>query len=127
MNWGSPMLINFPFVALVVACVAWTVTQEEVFREPRTFCAQKSKTAPRWYARKFCYLFTCEYCFSHYVSAVAVYFSGLKLVSNGFAGYVFAYFATIYAANFIMSLYRRLRLSIKRTNAQARLLEKELS
>lgn len=121
------MLINLPFVILAVACVAWTVTQEEIFREPRTFCVRKSKDEELpWYCRKFFYLFTCEYCFSHWVSAVAIYFSGLKLVTDSPAGYVFAFFVTVYSANFIMSAYRRLRLSIKRTNVEAQLFEKEL-
>src|SRR5688572_5600105 len=31
-------------LAIPVACVAWTVTHEEVFREPREFCVDKSKS-----------------------------------------------------------------------------------
>ena len=30
-------------LALAIACVAWTVTHEEVFREPREYCVKKSK------------------------------------------------------------------------------------
>ena len=32
-------------LALPVACVSWTVTHEEVFREPREFCKRKSEQA----------------------------------------------------------------------------------
>ena len=61
-----PMLFILP---IPIACIAWTVTHEEVFREPRDWCAAKSKSSRRLVARKFFYLFTCEYCFSHYVTA----------------------------------------------------------
>jgi hypothetical protein len=30
-------------LSIVVASIAWTVTQEEIFREPREYCAEKSK------------------------------------------------------------------------------------
>ena len=30
-------------LALPVACVAWTVTHEEVFREPREYCERRSR------------------------------------------------------------------------------------
>ena len=52
-------------LALPIACVAWTVTHEEVFREPREYCKDKSEHARALPERKFFYLFTCEYCFSH--------------------------------------------------------------
>jgi len=48
---------------------AWTVTHEEVFREPREYCLQRSQKCRRLLQRKFFYLFTCEYCFSHYMAA----------------------------------------------------------
>jgi hypothetical protein len=52
-----------------IACVAWTVTHEEVFREPRQYCQRECDRARSILVRKFFYLFTCEYCFSHYVTA----------------------------------------------------------
>ena len=30
-------------LAVPIACVAWTVTHEEIFREPREYCAERSK------------------------------------------------------------------------------------
>src|SRR3569833_3380821 len=57
-------------LAVPVACVAWTVTHEEVFREPREYCQKCSKSCRNIMARKFFYLFTCEYCFSHYITAL---------------------------------------------------------
>ena len=61
-------LALFFVLPIPIACIAWTVTHEDVFREPREWFAEKSKTSRRLVVRKFFYLFTCEYCFSHYVA-----------------------------------------------------------
>ncbi len=54
-------------LAIPIACITWTITKEEVFKEPREYCTDKCKTGKTLLKRKFFYLFTCEYCFSHYV------------------------------------------------------------
>ena len=103
-------------LALPVACAAWTVTHEEVFREPREFCKQKSETARALPKRKFFYLFTCEYCFSHYVSALALVLFRFQLLYTGWRGYLVAWFALVWIANVYMNFYNRLRLDIKHEN-----------
>ena len=103
-------------LSLPVACVAWTVTHEEVFREPREFCKRKSETEPALPKRKFFYLFTCEYCFSHYIAAIALWLSRFQLLFTGWRGYVLAWFALVWIANVYMSLFNRLRLDIKHEN-----------
>ena len=103
-------------LALPVACASWTVTHEEVFREPRDFCKQKSEQASTLPVRKMFYLFTCEYCFSHYVTALALILFNFQLLYAGWRGYLVAWFATVWVANFYMSLYNRLRLDIKHEN-----------
>lgn len=103
-------------LATPVACAAWTVTHEEVFREPRDFCKEKSQSARKLPARKFFYLFTCEYCFSHYVSALALLLFHLQLVFTGWRGYVVSWLALVWVANVYMSLFNRLRLDIKHEN-----------
>ena len=100
-------------IAIPVACVAWTVTHEEVFREPREFCVNRSQNCRRWYERKFFYLFTCEYCFSHYVTAFFLLVTRYKLLYEDWRGYLLALFALVWVANQYMSLYNRLRLDIK--------------
>jgi hypothetical protein len=100
-------------LAIPVACVAWTVTHEEVFREPREFCQRIARHGGRWYQRKFFYLFTCEYCFSHYVAAAAVWGTGFRLLVPGWRGAVLGWFAVVWVANQYMSLFNRLRLDIK--------------
>lgn len=103
-------------LALPIACATWTVTHEEVFREPRDFCKDKSQKAKSLPKRKFFYLFTCEYCFSHYVTAFALLLFRFQLLYTGWRGYVVAWFAGVWIANFYMSLYNRLRLEIKHEN-----------
>ena len=53
-------LVLLLVLPIPIASIAWTVTHEEVFREPRDWCVEKSKSCRRLYARKFFYLFTCE-------------------------------------------------------------------
>ena len=61
--------VNSPLTSLFVlaipfACIAWTVTHEELFRQPRDWCVARSRTCKRMLSRKFFYVVTCEYCFS---------------------------------------------------------------
>ena len=100
-------------LAIPIACVAWTVTHEEVFREPREFCVRQSKGCRRWYQRKFFYLFTCEYCFSHYITALFLFITRFHLLYDDWRGYLVGGFALVWVANQYMSLYNRLRLDIK--------------
>ena len=52
----SQQVIFLFLLALPVASVAWTVTHEEIFREPRDYCANRSKAAKSLFCRKFFYL-----------------------------------------------------------------------
>ena len=106
-------LIELFILAIPIACISWTVTHEEVFREPRDYCAQRSKSCRRWYQRKFFYLLTCEYCFSHYVTAVFLLITRFKLLFDDWRGYLLALFALVWIANQYISIYNRLRLDIK--------------
>ena len=103
-------------LALPIACVSWTVTHEEVFREPRDFCKKQSERANALPKRKFFYLFTCEYCFSHYVTALALLLFQFQLLYTGWRGYLVAWFALVWIANVYMNFYNRLRLDIKHEN-----------
>jgi hypothetical protein len=68
------------------------VTHEEVFREQREYCKRRSEGCRRWYERKFFYLFTCEYCFSHYIAAAFLIITRFKLLFPDWRGYVIAFF-----------------------------------
>jgi hypothetical protein len=114
-----PLSLQFAFLfilGLPVACVAWTVTHEEVFREPREWCRDRSQRCQSLVRRKFFYLFTCEYCFSHYVAAFFLLVTGFQLLYNGWRGYLIAWFALVWVANVYMSFFNRLRLDIKHEN-----------
>jgi hypothetical protein len=95
-----------------IACIAWSVTHEEVFREPREWCAAKSTSCQRLPARKFFYLFTCEYCFSHYVTAFFLVITRYTLLFDGWRGYLIAGFSLVWLANIYMGFFARMRLGI---------------
>jgi hypothetical protein len=113
-------------LALPVACAAWTVTHEEVFREPREWCQNRSQNCHALAPRKFFYLFTCEYCFSHYVAAFFLLITGFQMLYEGWRGYLIAWFALVWVANIYMSFYNRLRLDIKHENVEIAVRQTEL-
>lgn len=117
------MLVSLLLLAAVVACASWTVTNEEVFREPRDFCVSRSKLCQKIWQRKFFYLFTCEYCFSHYVAAAVVFLADLRVVRPDWIGAVFAWFVVIGIANVYMSLFRLVRVWIKLIGNKAKVAE----
>jgi hypothetical protein len=95
------------------------VTHEEVFREPREWCAARSRAARTFAARKFFYVFTCEYCFSHYVAAAAVAATGFTMLYAGWRGYLVGWLGLVWIANIYMSLFGRLRLELREERAEA--------
>jgi len=101
-------------LAIPIACIAWTVTHEEVFSEIREYCKTKSENCKNLATRKFFYLFTCEYCFSHYVTIFILVLTGYKLLLDDWRGYFLAGFALVWIANIYMSLFGRLRIDIKK-------------
>jgi hypothetical protein len=103
-------------LALPIACASWTVTHEEVFRESREWCKEKSENCRPLVTRKFFYLFTCEYCFSHYVAAFFLFITRFQMLYDGWRGYLISWFALVWVANIYMSFFNRLRLDIKHEN-----------
>ena len=100
-------------LAIPVASIAWTVTHEEVFREPREYCVRQSKEAPRLLKRKFFYLFTCEFCFSHYVTVFILFLTNYTLYHDDWRGYILSRFSLVWIANFYMSIYNKIRIDLK--------------
>jgi len=111
-------------LAIPIACVAWTITHEEIFREGREYCSERSKTCKRLLSRKAFYLVTCEYCFSHWITLLALLLTGYRLLLDGAMGYVIGFFALVFVANIYMSLYSRLRIDIRSERAAATVKEK---
>ena len=115
MSESSQVLALF-ILALPIASIAWTITHEEVVREFRDVCLAKSATCRRVYERKFFYLFTCEYCLSHYVTAFLLLITHFRLLFEGWRGFLISEFALVWVANVYMSGFNRLRLEIKAEN-----------
>jgi hypothetical protein len=110
-------------LAVPVACIAWTVTHEEVFREPREFCLRRSENGQSLLGRKFFYLFTCEYCFSHYISIGILLITRFHLLYEDWRGYLVAGFSLVWIANVYMSLFGRIRIDLKKEKLEVQ--EKE--
>jgi hypothetical protein len=101
-------------LALPVACISWTVTHEDVFLEIREYCKRHSVEGKRLFTRKFFYLFTCEYCFSHYVTILFLIITQYKLLFDDWRGYLIAGFSLVWIANIYMSLFALIRVDIRK-------------
>lgn len=100
-------------LALPVAAITWTVTHEEIAREPREYCQIRSRQSASWVARKFFYVFTCEYCFSHWVAAATVAITGFQLLLADWRGAAIAWLALVGVSNVYMAAFARLKLEVK--------------
>ncbi|MGH9172900.1 MAG: hypothetical protein ACRD1H_01015 [Vicinamibacterales bacterium] len=100
-------------LAMPIATIAWTVTHEEVFKEPREYFLRKSEEASRLLTRKMFYVFTCEYCFSHYVTVGILFLTHFRLLYDDWRGYLVSGFSLVWVANHYMSLFGRIRIGIK--------------
>lgn len=116
-------LLTLLLLAIPISSVAWTVTHEEVFREPREWCSTKSRSCQSIFQRKLFYLFTCEYCFSHYVAAFFLLITRYQLLFDDWRGYLLAEFALVWVANVMMGFFARLRGEIKAEKVQIEAVE----
>jgi len=112
MTLGHQIVLLF-VLPIPIASIVWTLTHEEVFREPRDWCTTKSKSCRRLFSRKFFYLFTCEYCLSHYVAVFFLFITRYTLLFDDWRGYLIAGFSLVWLANVYMSFFGRLRLEIR--------------
>ncbi len=126
MSLGQQLAFLF-ILAIPIASVAWTVTHEEVFREPREWCKNKSEACNKVVQRKFFYLFTCEYCFSHYVAILFLILTRYKLLFSDWRGYVISGFSLVWVANIYINLYSHVRLDIKRDRVEIAAKENEMA
>jgi hypothetical protein len=110
-------------LSIPVACIAWTVTHEEVFREPRDYCERRCEKGKTLLERKFFYLFTCEYCFSHYVAFAFLLITRFHLLMPGWRGLLIAGFSLVWIANMYMSLFGMLRTNMKKEKTEIKKME----
>jgi hypothetical protein len=123
----SDQVCDLFLLALPIACIAWTVTHEELFLEPRTYCIERSKNCRTLPARKFFYLFTCEYCFSHYITLFFLLITRYHLLLPDWRGYLIGGFALVWIANVYMSIYGFVRVGLKRERVDADIVEAKLN
>ena len=114
----SQQILALFILAIPIASVAWTVTHEEIFREPRDWCAAKSQKCRTLFERKIFYIMTCEYCFSHYVTIAFLLLTRYKLLYPDWRGYLISGFSLVWVANLYMGIFGRLRLEIKRERVE---------
>ena len=86
-------------LAIPVACIAW----------------------------KIFYLFTCEYCFSHYVVLFFISITKFQLLYTDWRGYLIAFFSVVWIANIYMSLFGFIRVGMKKEGVEAKIKEIELN
>ncbi len=125
MDFGLQIQYLF-LIAIPVACIAWTVTHEEIFKQPREFCQKKSEGSNSILVKKFFYLFTCEYCFSHYVTLAFLIITKFHLGFDDWRGYLISGFSLVWVANLYMSVFARLRVSTKKEKMEADIKEAKL-
>jgi hypothetical protein len=118
-------LLWLVILALPIASISWAITHEEVFRELRDYCTRRSRHATRLWQRKLFYVFTCEYCFSHYVTIFFLFITRYKLLYEDWRGYLVGGFALVWVANLYMSLFGRLRLDIHKERVEIKEKEQE--
>jgi hypothetical protein len=127
---NSSLLIQTAWLfllAIPVACVAWTVTHEEVFKEPREYCIKQSKGCKTFIQRKFFYLFTCEYCFSHYVALFFLIITRYTLLLPGCRGFLIGWFSLVWVANVYINIFALLRMDIKKEKTNITYTEEKIA
>ena len=112
-------------LAVPVACVAWTVTHEELFREPREYCQRRSARDRSVWTRKFFYMLTCEYCFSHYVAAAVIAITRFWMLYPGWRGFGVAWLALVWVANIYMGIFGKVKLEVRKERAVIKKIEKD--
>jgi hypothetical protein len=113
-------------LAIPIASIARTITSEEVFREPREWCRNRSQNCRKLIERKFFYIFTCEYCFSHYITILVLLITRYHLLLDDWRGYVIAFFSLVFVCNAYLNLYSRLRVDIAQVKTETKKIEQEV-
>lgn len=125
MSLGTQIVWLF-VLAIPVACISWTFTHEELFHELHKYLVKRTEKSRSLPLKKFFYVFTCEYCFSHYVVAVLLAITNYQLLYPDWKGYLISGFSLVWIANIYMSLYALLRTDLKKERAEAKLEEEKL-
>jgi hypothetical protein len=118
-------ILELLILAIPIACIARTVVFEELFAEARDWCRDRSQQCRHFTSRKFFYLFTCEYCFSHYIAAIFLFITRFKLLFPDWRGYLISFFSLVFVANAYLNAYARLRVEIHKEKAVIKSIEEK--
>lgn len=119
MDYGSQVALA-ALLALPVACIVWTFTQEEIFRELRDGLKAYQRRHPdSTWRKKLAYLPTCPYCLSHYVAATFIAMFNFSMLTDDWRGYVVSLFSIVLISNVYITLYNLLRVALRASKAAA--------
>jgi hypothetical protein len=119
MNLGE-QLVWALVLAIPVACLAWTIAQEEVFEELREILnAYRQRHRDSFWRQKLAYLPTCPFCSSHYVAAIFLWLFHFKMLADDWRGYAVSLFSVVLLANVYLTVYHWLRAGLRASRARA--------
>ena len=113
MGYGNQIAFAL-ILSIPVACITWTITQEELFGEMRsTLTHYQSHHGNSWWRKKLAYVPTCAYCFSHYVAGMLIVLLKFKMLADDWRGYLVSLFTLVLIANVYMTGYQLLRVRLR--------------
>jgi len=113
MEYGTQLVFAL-ILSIPVACITWTVTQEEVFQEMRRYLIRyQDRYHESWWRRKLAYFPTCPYCLSHYVSGLLIALLQFKMLAEDWRGYLVSLFTLVLIANVYITVYHLLRVALR--------------
>ncbi len=113
MDYGS-QIVFAAILGMPVACISWTITQEELFQEMRDYLAGYQVRHRRsWWRKKLAYSPTCAYCLSHYVAGALIGLLQFKMLTDDWRGYLVSLFTLVLIANVYLTVYHLLRVGLR--------------
>lgn len=125
----------FWLLAAPVAIIVRACTTEEVFRQPREFCATRhrqygeslrgpgganfTQRVSLFVLEKLCYIPTCDYCLSFWVSLIVVWLAEFSLHFDDWRGFALATFVVMGVANVYLAIFSHLRVDLRKQRATA--------
>jgi hypothetical protein len=107
-------------LAVPMACLVWTFTQEEIFKEFReTLKMYQREHVDSWWRKKLAYVPTCPFCLSHYVAGLFVALFQFKMLTDDWRGYAVSLLSLVMVANVYLTAYNLLRAALRACKAVA--------
>jgi hypothetical protein len=111
-------------LALPIASISWTVTHEQILQEFQEWCKRRSENSSNICVQKGFYLFTCEYCLSHYVTILFLIVTRYHLLFPDWRGSMIAFFSLPWVANAYIALFGRAKLGVSKDRVELEAIEK---